>query len=372
MVFGDGLVTALDEKHKKDRAIFGKYFIRSNIIRYVPRMNDIVKDMMTELDTELLDSKSINIEAFFASLSLRIFTTFAFSTVIPKASERKFCHLVSKGSNLVGLCAAFGLQYDFIPVVKNLRKCEEFVWKELYELVLQRKAALARGEMTEVDDVLNTMIDNKMTDAEIREHSTTMVSAGHDTTAFFSSYLCYLLSTHPDVQEKVRQEIKSVVGDRTEITPDDVSNLKYLTKVMMETLRLYAVIPVLNRCATEDVYFKEKDITIRKGTEMLIPLYILNRDPDIWEKPSEFNPDRFEAEQNYTSAKQGFFPFGYGTRVCIGNTFAQIETAIFTCYLLRKYKMTPAKGFKPQIMSGISLTTSNGMHLQLEPLAAGF
>jgi cytochrome P450 len=80
----------------------------------------------------------------------------------------------------------------------------------------------------------------------------------------------------------------------------------------------------------------------------------MNRDPEIWDNPSEFNPDRFDgAGHDYTSAKNGFFPFGYGSRTCIGNTLAQLESAVFFCHLLRKFRIEPDPGFKPNIMSGI-------------------
>jgi len=104
-------------------------------------------------------------------------------------------------------------------------------------------------------------------------------------------------------------------------------------------------------------------------SNLLIPMFLINRDPDLWDKPAEFNPDRFEGKGNeFTSAKLGFFPFGYGSRTCIGNTLAQLESAVFICQILKRYRLVKVPDFKPAIFAGISLTTSNGINVILKDL----
>lgn len=132
--------------------------------------------------------------------------------------------------------------------------------------------------------------------------------------------------------------------------------------------RLYSIIPAVTRVATEEVHIKEANVTIPKGATVMIPMFLINRDPELWDKPAEFNPDRFEGKGDFTSAKNGFFPFGYGARTCIGNTLAQMESGVFICHLLMKFRIKAEPGFKPAIMSGISLTTSNGINVILENL----
>jgi cytochrome P450 len=59
-------------------------------------------------------------------------------------------------------------------------------------------------------------------------------------------------------------------------------------------------------------------------------MFLINRDPEIWDNPTEFRPDRFEGKGNeFTSAKNGFFPFGYGSRTCIGNVLAQVNLSLY-------------------------------------------
>ena len=93
------------------------------------------------------------------------------------------------------------------------------------------------------------------------------------------------------------------------------------------------------------------------------------RSAQLWDRASEFIPERFEGKGNqFTTASNGFFPFGYGMRTCIGNTLAQVESAIFLVKLLRKFRFEPDTTFKPSIFSGISLTTSNGINVILKEL----
>mgnify|MGYP005993863455 CR=1 FL=1 len=286
--------------------------------------------------------------------------------------------MVSSASYAVAKMIAFSTpNFRFIPWVNTAATVREEIFKDMTVLVEARKKAMSTGEDVP-DDCITAIINNDMTDEELSDHACTLISAGHDTTAFFSSYVCLLLADNPEWQDKLRADIIAQVGDRNDITTDDIAQITLLHKVLEETLRLFAIIPILTRVAATEVTIKDaasdtpggalRDLTIPKGTDIMIPMYLLNRDPTVWENASKFDPTRFEGHGDYTSAKSGFFPFGYGTRTCIGNTLAQIETSVFICHLLRRYRMKPTPGFKVDIIAGISLTTSNGVSVTLEKL----
>lgn len=376
-VFGDGLVTSNGEKHKKDRAVFGKYFIKSNVLKLTGLINDVTKEA---IDTMLLapctengnKPVSINIETFFATVSLRIFMSFSVGTNYrddPKR-EMELCHTVSEASGAVGQCILFGypMWASFLPDIKRLDACKASVLKDFNLIVNNRRKMMENGEEVP-DDCLYAMIKENLPIKDMQDHFMTLICAGHDTTAFFSSYLILLLARHPDVQEKLRNEVFSQLKGRKVATADDVAEMTYLAKVMQETLRYFAIIPQVTRTSIEEVHIKEAGITIPKGVQMLIPMSIINRDPSVWDKPQEFNPDRFEGRSvDFTSAKNGFFPFGYGTRTCIGNTLAQLESGIFVCHLLTRLSFDVDPGFKVKIHSGISLTTIGGIKVLVKPL----
>eukprot|EP00981_Chlorochromonas_danica_P007912 scaffold1900_cov183-Ochromonas_danica.AAC.18 len=374
LAFGEGLVTSNGEKHKRDRAIFGRYFTRSSMAQCAAKFNVITKKCVSELiDSKFSNSNKelhINIEQFFAILSLRNFMNYALSTDLSAdlKEEEELCEVVSKGSNAMGVIIAFGLpNWSWLPPIQAIRRFTTMSASFFHRIVAQRLERMEKGLDEDVDDCLTAMIKDQMPEDEMMEHFATLVAAGHDTTSYFLSYMTYLLAAHQDVQDKLYDHIKEKLGHKGEdetISSDDFGKLTYLHLVMKETLRYYAIIPAVTRVAAEEVYIKEANVTLPKGANLLCPMIVLNRDPNIWENPNEFNPERFaDKGSDFTSAKQGYFPFGYGSRVCIGNYFAQLEAGIVLVMMLRKYRFDPEPGFKPLITSGISLTTMNGINV---------
>ena len=397
IAFGEGLVTSNGEKHRKDRMHFGKYFTKMNIGKHMGMVNKktrmTIESMLLDVNSHKCDpqnkdkypngdtckptdstGKCYNIEHFFALLALRIFMQFAISydfatdTTEDKSDmEEYLAKAVSDGSWAIGRMITLGLpMWDIFPAVQVVKEGKRVLWDEMKKVVMNRRKALERGECLDVDDCITPMINENMSEKEMSDHMVTLLSAGHDTTAYFSSYMFYLLSQHQDVQQKLREEIETVIGDREEIDCDDVMSLKYLLMVMQETLRMYSIIPCVTRTCTVDTYIKESGITLPAGQDLLIPMFLINRDPELWENPSQFMPERFEGCTGYfTSSKAGFFPFGYGSRACIGNYLAQMESAVFVCKLLKAFDVLPEPEFKPAIFAGISLTTSNGINIRL-------
>ncbi|RYG67868.1 cytochrome P450 [archaeon] len=373
IAFGEGLVTANGEKHRRDRTVFGKYFIRASIAKFAGTINKVSRACIDQYLTPLIkngQSVSIDIEDFFAKLTLRNFMNFSLSTDLSHDLERErmVCDLVSKGSHAMGTIIVFALPlWSILPQVKTVKYMRDAMIQLFRDVLAQRRDRLSRGLDGDVDDCLSAMLQDNMPENEMVDHFVTLVCAGHDTTAFFLSYTTYLLATHPEVQDKLYAAVMKQVGHKDEVTVDDFGELKYLHCIMMETLRYYAIIPAVTRVASEDVYIKEANVTIPKGVSLLCPMIVLNRDPEIWDKPSEFIPERFvEKGNDFTSAKDGFFPFGYGTRTCIGNLFAQVEAGITLCMMLKQFRFEAEPEFRPLIRAGISLTTSNGVKIVLK------
>lgn len=367
-VFGEGLVTSNGEKHRKDKQIFSKYFIRSNVLKYTKKINHFTKKTIDEMVPK--DGSIFNVEHLFAIIALRNFMQFSISSDISDdyELENHLASITSRCSHLVGKAIIYGISINgYNPMFREITEFLNLLRERIFEPSLsKRQNEIAEGKQVE-DDCLTAMIESKMNLKDCFDHFVTLISAGHDTTAFFLSYMIYLLANNPEAQEKLYAAL-SPLFDKDEFIPEEILEVKYLTYVMMETLRFYAIIPALTRVAADDVHIKEANITIPKDTIIFVPMLIINRDPEIWEEPAKFNPDRFENKTNeFTSAKDGFFPFGYGSRTCIGNTFAQIESAIVICHLLKNYTIHPDPSFKPVVLSGISLTTSNGINVALVP-----
>jgi cytochrome P450 len=370
-VFGQGLVTSKAEKHKQDRSRFSKYFVGTNVEHYLTMINAKTLEGYEEMRHEAGDKKTFvyDMEHLFAPLTMRIFSTFCTGIDLYEGRrdlEKKVCKIVSDGSFYAALVMLLNLpQWKGVyPWTKSLDLIRDTMRPEIMHIVDTKRMALKNGTCSSPDDCVSQMIQDEIPEDELFDHMVTLLCAGHDTTAFFSSYMCFALAQHHDVQEKAYAEIQEVMGDRTEVTPDDIKTMVYLRKVMLETLRVYAIIPCLVRYSDEEFELKELNVTIPKGTNIMIPMSVVNRDPIAWPDPTKFDPERFEGTEK-SVAKKGFFPFGYGSRVCIGNTLAQMESSVFMVHLLRKYKLTEDPTFRIKINAGISLTSSNGIRVTM-------
>jgi cytochrome P450 len=296
--FGQGLVTSVGQKHKVDRSRFATYFSKQNVGEYVSIMNKHVLRAMDVMIGQGVKEEPFNCEEFFARLTLRVFGEFClhhdFSTDLEL--EKKICEVVSKGSYQIGQCITVGLpMLSFTPWYKLVMHTRNTIVKACWPVLEERRQAIAKGEDVPTDP-LTAMVRDNLSDEDIADHLVTLVCAGHDTTAFFSAYTTLLLAQNPKVQEKLREEIEQVVGDREEITLDDIDKMGYLRKVMQESLRIYPVIPAVSRTALKDMHVEGR--LIPKGVTVLMPVVAMHRNPEIWNEPLEFRPERYVSPCN--------------------------------------------------------------------------
>lgn len=155
------------------------------------------------------------------------------------------------------------------------------------------------------------------------------------------SYCLFELARNPDVMRKVQEEIDRVFRntDPEEVTYEMLDEIDYLDCCVNETLRLYPPIPVLNRISSNDYKIPGKDLTIPKGTSVWIPMMGLHRDPEIYENPLQFKPERFSDSPNGTKTGKGTFymPFGDGPRICIGLRLSKIIAKLGLLMIVSKF-----------------------------------
>jgi cytochrome P450 len=155
--------------------------------------------------------------------------------------------------------------------------------------------------------------------------------AGHDTTATALTYALWVLGHHPDVQDRVADEIRQL-GDR-EIAPADVSRLGYTVQVLHEALRLCPPAAGVGRMAVRDMVVD--GYRVEEGTLVLVGIYAVHRDPDVWPNPLEFDPERFNPNAMKALDRWQFVPFAGGSRSCIGEHFARLETTLALATIVR-------------------------------------
>lgn len=157
------------------------------------------------------------------------------------------------------------------------------------------------------------------------------------------SYCLYELAKNPKIQQKVHAEIDRVLeaaGPDGVITYEMMNDLKYLECCIDESLRKYPIVPLLFRVCTEEYQIPETNLTIPKGASVMIPVLGLQRDPDIYESPMEFRPERFSDSAHGGVGKGLFYlPFGQGPRHCIGMRNGKLTTKLGLFTVLSKFSI---------------------------------
>ena len=159
--------------------------------------------------------------------------------------------------------------------------------------------------------------------------------AGHDTTATALTYALWALGHHPDIQDRVAAEA-AAIGDR-ELTPEDVPRLGYTVQVLREALRLQPPAAGVARLATRDIAVA--GYRVEAGTLMAVGIYALHRDPALWPRPLDFDPDRFSPEASKGRDRWQFIPFLAGPRSCIGEHFAMLEATLAMATISRSIEI---------------------------------
>ncbi|KAK9695918.1 hypothetical protein K7432_012736 [Basidiobolus ranarum] len=241
---------------------------------------------------------------------------------------------------------AFRSQYwKLLPIWSNYQfdRMMKLMKDTVDEVIVQRKSC-PQGE-DESKDLLGFMLNasdkstgQKLPDEVIRDQVVTFLIAGHETTSNTLSWCLYCLAKNPAILKNVLQEIANVGINNDDLpTTAQISRLKYLTQVLKETLRMYPPLALLQKSCIKDCrlpfgYFAEE------GTVVQVQIYALHHNPNIWENPSVFNPDRFNSSEESKRSRYSWLPFSIGARGCIGLQFAMQEAKIILAMLLRKFE----------------------------------
>ena len=219
---------------------------------------------------------------------------------------------------------------------------------------------IASSYNKETDNKENTLYEDgnvvRMDNRQLRDEVMTMFLAGHETTANALTWTIYLLALHPKIESKIVDEIISLTGsddiDNRLITPDDVSKLKYTEMVLMESMRLYPPSWAIGRQAIENYNLANKYV-IPSGSVLIISQYLVHHDSRYFSQPDQFYPERWTPEFRASIPRFSYFPFGGGSRSCIGEPLAWMEGIIVLATIIKKWKITLEENMK---------------HIELRPL----
>ena len=193
---------------------------------------------------------------------------------------------------------------------------------------------------------------------EILDQVSMLFLAGHETTASSLTWTLYCLSLDQDAQQKAYNEIISINKDG-KFSISDIKEMKYLTNVFKEALRLYPPVGFFARQSKGEAKIRDK--VLQKGSGVVVAPWLIHRHDDFWDAPHEFRPDR----HNESIPKEKYMPFGLGERICIGQGFAMQEAIIILANILREFKLELKDGFVPDVVGRLTVRSANGMMIKM-------
>lgn len=183
-------------------------------------------------------------------------------------------------------------------------------------------------------------LEKKLTVEEVMAQVFIFFSGGFDTTSSATSFALFELAKNFDIQRKLQEDIDATLAKHNnEWTYDCIQDMKYLDQVFEETLRMYPSVPLLRRTTTKKYTIPDTNVTIDKGTSVIVSILSLQRNPLYFPNPDKFDPDRFTPDAKETRIPLTYFPFADGPRNCIGMRYAQLQAKMGLASILSKFNL---------------------------------
>lgn len=254
------------------------------------------------------------------------------------------------------------------PSNRRANRAYDYLDSLVYGIIEERRRRRDAGE-PEGRDVLSLLMNamdedgSRMTPKQLRDEVMTLFIAGHETTAVTLGWLWHLLAQNPRVEEKLAEELHSVLAGSAP-TPEDLPRLTYLDAVIREVLRLYPAAYVLQRTSLEP--FDVAGYHFPANTTVLMSQWIVHRDPRYFDAPEEFRPERWLDGLEARLPAYAYFPFGGGPRRCIGQVFALMEASLVAATLAQKFRFVERPGTKVVPEPLVTLRARGGVPMTLK------
>jgi cytochrome P450 len=350
LLLGKGLIVSEGEDWLHSRRMIQPAFHRDVIARLAETIAAVNLQFLERWRRRAAAGEPIDVTTDLARLTLEIIVRCLFGDDIEE--------LIEAEGDIPFAFLAQELSRDFRTVQRFLRPR-----RQIRSLLERRRR---RGE--EHRDLIGMLMAARhpetgepMSDKALTDEVTTLVVAGHETSASTLNWAWYLLSRHPEVEAELHSEVDALDLPGAPGFAD-LASLDRTRRVLEETLRLYPPGWVLTRRAIETDTVGP--YTLPAGTDVLVSPYFLHRHPRYWPDPQRFDPDRFAAgEERHRFA---YIPFGAGPRRCIGDFFAMVEMQIHLALVARHLKLSYLGDGPPALEARINLRTREPLLFRAE------
>uniref|UniRef100_A0A182QPH3 Cytochrome P450 n=1 Tax=Anopheles farauti TaxID=69004 RepID=A0A182QPH3_9DIPT len=395
---GTGLLTSHAAKWHQRRKMLTPTFHFKILANFVEVFNKQSFVLVRQLEKQLDNTEGFDctIYATLTSLDIICETAMGYPIHALEKSDSEYVKAHEKISEIIlERLQKFWLRPDFIfrftSAYAEHEHCLKILHNFAYSMIQKRREMYRQRKLAESKVVANdTDVDTEITgqrkqlafldlllelsedgqilsDEDIREEVDTFILGGHDTTATALSWILYLLGTDPSVQERVFQEIDGIMGGDKERHPTlaELGEMRYLECCIKESLRLFPSIPMLSRTLATSVDIDGHHIP--SGTNAVIMVYQLHRDPQYFPNPEKFNPDRFLPENGSNRHPYSYIPFSAGPRNCIGQKFGALEEKAVISAVVRNYRIESVHRREDLVLYGdLVMRTKGGLKIRIQ------
>ena len=255
---------------------------------------------------------------------------------------------------------------DWVPTPANLRTARALrhLDQVVYRMVdARRRTGEDRGDLLSILLQAQDADDgSQMSNEQVRDEVMTLFMAGHETTAVTLSWTWYLLAQYPEVDARLADELRTVLGDRPP-TVADLPRLTYADMIISESMRLYPPAYVLARQAVNPT--EVAGYPLAPGLVVIMPAWVVHRDPRWFEDPETFRPERWANDLARRLPRFAYLPFGGGPRQCIGNAFATMEAVLILATIAQRFRLSMEPGQRVTPTPYITLRPEPGPRMRL-------
>jgi cytochrome P450 len=359
-IAGEGLATTNNwGLWLRQRRMIQPHFHRTRLEEMAVTMVKAIDEVEADLAPFADSGRPLNFANYFARVAMTIIIQTMFGANL-KAEDAE--HLEHQVAATLDYALPATLTNDLpgwipIPGRKNFRKNLAAIDDHIYKVIaLCRQEA---GDSACLIGMLINMVDaqtnEQMSDKQLRDEAMTMFLAGSETTASILEWIAFYLNEHPEIKARAYAEVDDVLGDRTP-TFDDLHRLSYLYRILQEGMRMRPPGYWLPRRAVEADMMDGYGIP--KHSMVMVMTQLIHYHPEIWEQPTEFNPDRFLPEAVASRHQMSWIPFGSGQRQCIGRDFGLMEGQFVLARLMQQYEFEPAPGAQVKPFYGTTQRTA--------------
>lgn len=359
-LLGEGLLTNEGAPHLRQRRMVQPAFYREHLVRYG-------EDMVTLAERareRWAPNEAIDIDQEMMRLTLAIVGRTLFSTDVeaeaPQVGEAMNALIAMMP--LLLLPGSQYLQHLPLPVTRRYARAGKLLEQMIYRIIRERRAS-----GVESGDLLSMLMRARdaegdgsgMSDKQVRDEALTLFLAGHETTATGLAWTWYLLSRNPDAEQRMHEEIDTVLSGRRAAF-EDLPRLRYTQQVFAESMRLYPPAWAIGRMATEEIELG--GYLIPAKSIVLLSPYLMHRQERYWPEAERFRPERW-ADGDFYRRDFTYFPFGGGPRICVGERFAWMEAVLLLATIGQRWRFRQVEDQPVRPRAFLTLRPAGGIRM---------